>query len=157
MAKATIQNTFTIRGILATTVNDTFIQTVITTGLTGQDNSAFRISEIQLEHPLLSANGSYSEMQLTRGTKAAMANFSDNSLLFKDKRGVVFVTSGMSEQQLIADYVPQGDIVVVEQQIYLGFKTTAFGALATIGYSITLEPVTVTPDERITILSQRLP
>jgi len=151
-------NTFTVQGVISTLVADTFAQLALPTGLTGNDTTAFRIKQYQFEHPqLANINAVKSEVQLTRGSKLSMANFLDTSLLVKDARIVALVTSGMYLQDLIKDVSPQGDIIIVEQQIYIGYKTTAQGATASLGYKLVFEEIKITADQRIAILAQRLP
>lgn len=150
--------TYTIQGVLSTTTNDTYIQSTLLTGLTGTDNTAFRIKELLLEHPTV-VNGvsTASEMQLSRGTKASMSAWTDTSLILRDKRAVQLTTSGAQFQDCVKDIVPQGDLIIVETQIFLGFKTTGFAALATLGYKLVLEEIKISADQRISILSSRLP
>ena len=152
--------TFVVQGILSTTANDTFIQSIVTTGLTGQDNSAFRIKEMLVEHPQLPNVLAQvkSEWQLTRGSKSAMVNYSDTSLILRGVKYQQLAGTGFGvvydAQQ---DIIPQSDLIVVETQIYLGFKTTAFAALATVQYKLILEEIKISADQRIAILSSRLP
>jgi len=150
-------NTTVIQNTLTTTTADTFIQATIGTGLTGSDTSAFRIKELIIEYPFLAANNAVAEYQLTRGTKVGMASWSDTSLIFKNKRALSLTTSGAVLEELVVDFVPQGDLIIVEQQIYLGFKTTSTGGIATLGYKLVLEEIKISQDQRIGILSNRLP
>jgi uncharacterized protein (DUF342 family) len=151
--------TFTIQGKLSTIANDTFIQIAIATGLTGTDNTAFRIKEFLIEHAvspsaILNAD---SEVQLTRGTKAALVDYSDTSLIVRDKKSVRGTTSGCAFVSPVTDLVPQSDIIVVETQLFLAYKTTSYAALATMQYKILLEEIKISADQRISILSSRLP
>ncbi len=148
--------TYVVQGVLTETVADTFIQATLNTGLAGSDNTAFRIKEFILEHPLMAANGAKSEVQLTRGPKAAIINYADPSLIFKDERYMYLATNGAVLQEQIKDIVPQGDLIIVEPQIYLGFKTLAAGAVS-IGYKVIFEEIKITTDQRLAIFNSRLP
>ena len=151
-------NTFVAQGVIATITNDTYIERALPTGLTGNDNTAFRIKEFIFEHPILgTGNGNRSEVHIARGTKVGIALYSDTSLLVKDSRTMTLTTSGAVVQQPIVDVSPLGDIIIVESQIFLGFKTTAFAGLASLGYKIIFEEIGIATDVRIAILAQRLP
>lgn len=152
-------STITIQGLLTPGAADAFIQAAINTGLTGQDNTAFRIKEILLDYPspIQGANIQTFDFQITRGSKAALVNYSDTSLIIRDARATVTTTTGSMFVDRVKDFVPQGDLIIVESAIYLGFKTSAAGAVVSLGYKLVLEEIKVTADQRISILSARLP
>jgi len=151
--------TFQVQGILNLSANDTYTQLAVTTGLTGTDNTAFRIKELLLEHPNLNTAAALvtSEVQLTRGSKAALVDYSDTSLIIRDKRGVVGSAAGWFFQDNTKDFIPQSDLIIVETQIFLGCKTTGTGAAAKYQFKILFEEIKISADQRIAILSSRLP
>jgi hypothetical protein len=151
---------FTIQGKVATSVANTFTQLALPTGLTGLDTTAFRIKELIVEHPLLDTAPAFgnSQLQITRGTKAAVADYADTSLLVRLTRA--YQASGAAyimQYNPVDDLVPQSDIIIVETQLYLGVKTLGFVGVATFNYKMLLEEVKITADQRISILSSRLP
>lgn len=145
-----------LQGIITESANDTFTQISLTTGLTGNESFGYRVEELDLEFPSLAGNSTH-EAQLTRGTKLAMANFSDASLILREKLTTFTTTSGAAVYSPIRNLVPKADLIIVEPTIYLAYKSTGQAGVGPMGYRLALSQFKVSDAERITLLSNRLP
>ena len=152
-------NTFVLQGVVTASANDTYTQVAVNTGLTGLDKSAFRIKDLIIEHPAFqnALGNQKSEFQITRGSKAAMVNYADSSLLIRDVRQMLLNTAGSFYADNVKELIPQGDIIIVETVIYVAMKTTLSGAIGTLQYKLLLEEINISADQRVQILSSRLP
>jgi len=137
-------------------VADGFVSVPINTGL-GQGNVGFSLQSILAEWPFFTAaNLSNMEWCLSRVNKASMPTVVDNDILVKQKRHLLYGGSGAFMYDLVQEYVPDSDIIIIESVIYLLFDTNLSAVVNTVNLAIDVDTVKVSDSERITILQNSL-
>lgn len=148
-----------LRATLTQGAANGFIQSSMLTGLSSSGNDALVIKQITLEYPTLghSVVAAFEmETAVTRASKAAMPNISDDDVLFKDKLGIYVGAASALHEKGVYVYVPDFEIVVIEDTIYSCFKSINAAAAGTVHVSIVAQPATVTESEKVGILLTRL-
>lgn len=137
---------------------DAFAQGTINTGLSGSDNSAFRVIGMLVELPtFVGITGNQEvEFSIARASKAAMPLLSDDDVVFKFKRRLNAATSGVAVFDLVEEIVPENEILLIESQIYVQFDTAATTATNSLVLRLIVEDAKVTTDQRIAILQSRI-
>lgn len=138
---------------------DAFAQATINTGLSAILNTGYTIKQIEYELPNTGtvATSWSQELALSRASKASMATLADDDLLFRKKFSTfVSTAAGFVIWENVGIYVPQGEIILIEEQIYLQFDSNASTLSGTAIMKITCEPIKVTDAQRIAILQSRV-
>ncbi len=136
---------------------DAFAIATINTGLAGNTEQGYRLKLVQYEVPNLpNAVTSNWEFALSRVTKAAVPNVSDNDVLFKDKRQGTFLTSGAVIQDLVQEFEPISDIIVIETQLFLVFDSNATLQVNSLFVRLEFEPVKVSLADKVAILQNSI-
>lgn len=137
---------------------DAFVQASMNTGLSASSNTGYVIKQILMEfNDTLTSGGAPSrELALSRASKAAMPTLADDDVIFKSKVAARLATSGAYIEDIAKVYVPQYDIILIEDVIYWQFDSAATGVANTAIVRLVVEPVKVTTDERIAILQSRI-
>jgi len=153
MAKALV-----LFGSIVASAADTFTQVAINTGVSANASNGLKVDLIQLEYPMMvSAAGSDQSFGLSRGGKVAMPAINDDDLLFKDKRAQLRDSGvGFAVLDMVVEFIPNSEIIIIEEQIYVLWKTTAQGVVQTMNYRIYCSERKVSTDERISILQSRI-
>lgn len=136
---------------------DAFAVASISTGLSGQTKLSFAINSILLELSDVQEkdSGQY-EVAICRRTKAAMPNITDPDVIYKFKIFTDFTTSGAIAIDGIKTFEPQGDLLIVEDTIYLCIDSNATTATNTAYMAINYATKTISEVDRLTLLTQSL-
>jgi hypothetical protein len=137
-----------------------FIQGTINTGLSATLNTGYKLTQIDVEWPDLLPAGATAlirEYSLTRASKASVPALSDDDVLWRDKTFILPIGAAYSIvlDQLTSER-PSDDILLIEEQIYIGFKTLNCTLAGSLIIKLTVEPVKVTDSQRIAILQSRV-
>jgi hypothetical protein len=159
MAKEKTGGTVLLRGQVTQAAPNGFVQANLLTGLSTSGNDALIIKQITLEFPTF-VNGAVGifevESALCRASKVAMPTISDDDVLYKRKLSYYLAAAQSFEQQGVAIFVPEYEIVVIEDVIYFDFKTLNCAAAGTAFINVIAQPATVTESEKVGILLTRL-
>jgi len=136
-----------------------FIQAAMLTGLSPSGNDALVVKQITIEYPTFVPAGVApfeTEAELTRATKAAMSNIFDDDVIFKDKFACNAGAAGILTQKGVVTFVPDFEIVIIEDTIYFQFKSLNCTLAGTAFVSLVCQPATVTESEKVGILLTRI-
>lgn len=134
---------------------DAFAQAQFSTGLLGLTDRGALIREILFEVPRVNVAAALNvELALTRYSKAAMPNITDNDLLMKRKMGSDLVTSGVNSFDLVARYTFTEDdnLIVIEDPIFFQIDSNATTLTQSAFVRVAYELVRVPTDDRIALL-----
>jgi hypothetical protein len=152
----------TQRGRFATQVTqsgaDVFTQVVVNTGLLGQTKAAYRILDINWEWTTVIPHTATCSraIQLTRRSKAVESLINDKDMLFKTKEGERITTSGAFIQNLTGIYNPEGDILLVEDPVYVAIASSLTAVANSAVLVVNYEIITISEVDRLTLLTQSL-
>ena len=147
-----------LRGSVTQGAANAYVQTSMLTGLSAGGNDALLVKEIVLEVVGVAPGAAaITEMEfaLTRATKAAMVVISDDDLIWKNRFSNYYAASFMPELGLVR-FVPQVDLVLIEDTVYFSFDSSNLAALTTAYLNVLAMPATVTESEKVGILLSRL-
>lgn len=137
---------------------DAFKEEMAATALTGQTKRAYRIDAILIEWPtVLNIDNQVSlELSITRRSKAAMPRISDIDVIYKAKIIGDIVTSGGALTSGIVTFEPDGDLLIVEDPIYIQVDSNATALANTFSWQIRYTDKTISEVDRLTLLTQSL-
>lgn len=136
---------------------DAYAESAIVTQLSTLSTTAWVINHIMLERTsALPGADTDISVCISRGTKAALPTVDDRDVIFKIRKQVELVTSGMVEQNLVDHYFPQQEILIVEENIYLQIDSTGTSQTNVCRMSIDVSPKRVTEAQRLAILAGRI-
>ena len=146
-----------LRATLTQGSNDAFVQVEMDTGLAGQTRRAFRIGQIELEFPTtIAGSNALWEVALSRRSKAAMPNVSDLDVIRKFKQKNSLITSGAIVVPAIDVWVPQAEVLVVEDTMYWQLDTDQTSATNVVQARVLYDLVEISEIDRLTLLTQSL-
>jgi hypothetical protein len=137
--------------------NDAFAVNSIQTALSGQTRLAYDVKRIILETPRLAQGAAANwQVQLSRRTKAAIANITDVDILAYWYRYMHFTTSGSEIEERIIEQVPQTRMLIVEDPIYLLIDSNGTSLAQTAYVAIEYDLVEISEVDRLTLLTESL-
>jgi len=138
---------------------DAYVEAEIQTALQGQTRNAFKVVSIQFEwinpNPAPAAAFVF-EVALSRRTKTAMPNLSDNDVIVKWAGHNVVATSGGSQLESIFTFIPVGDLLIVEDPLYFQVDSALTADANTFVMGVEYELVQISEIDRLTLLTQSL-
>jgi hypothetical protein len=147
----------TLQGTVVQGGADAFVQSSIVTALAGQSRQAYRVLGLHVEiDRFFMAAGANIEVAFTRRTKAAMPLISDVDVVHKFKWGMEFTTSGGFNQYAIGDWIPAGDVIIVEDPLYVQLDSNATTGTHTVAWQLEYEIITLSEVDRLNLLARSL-
>lgn len=135
---------------------DAFVSASVATALSGQTSRAFRVNFINFEFTNRPAAGSDFEVALVRRDKTAMPTSYDVDVICKYRQLYALTTSGAIMIDRTWQFTPTGDLLIVEDPIYLMIDSTSTSVSNNVVISLDYELVTISEVDRLTLLTQSL-
>jgi len=137
---------------------DAFAQAALQTGLEGQTRIGWKVLGLDFEIPRIPGimAATNIELALSRRTKAAMPNITDLDVIKKIKLGEEGTTSGLMATTNIINWVPDGEVIIVEPSLYFLVDSNATTLTQTVYFRLEYELVTLTEVERLSLLTRSL-
>lgn len=146
----------TLNGVANPALN-VYGQAVMQTGLSVGGNDGLLMLGALVEFSDAMGSVTQRDVALVRGTKLAMPTILDDDVLVKRSDKSIFVTSGFVVNELTVSLeLPPQALVVVESNLYFGFKLTGATVNMTATVLVTFERVVLTEPEKSAILATRL-
>lgn len=134
---------------------DAFVQASLATGLTG--TTAFNLRTIQRQLTVaMVVNGATYQMALTRRSKTSMPNLSDPDVIWMEELQGIFTTSGALMVQRTNIFRFDEDIPIVEETIYCQLDSAGTSASNNLILRLGVDVDTITPIDRLTIVSRSI-
>jgi len=145
---------------------DAFAIANLATALSGIKGVAYKVLELSLEFilpavaifPIQVAAAQDLEVALARRTKAAMPNISDVDVIKKWAWAAVFSTAVGQQEAFgyVASWVPQGEILIVEDPLFIMIDSTATTGIWSAVVNIEYEPQKISEIDRLSLLTLSL-
>jgi len=134
-----------------------FVDSEVTTGLSGTSGRGLQIQRINFEAPEIenSDNDDW-EVALSRRAKSAMPLVTDIDVIRKWKILMSVGAAGTWASNQIIEWVPTYDVFIVEDPLHLLVDSTGLAGAQTVSMEIFCELVTISDIDRLTILTQSL-
>lgn len=137
---------------------DAFVQATVQTALEGLTTTAYKINRVTLEfaQAFVGASAANYEVALTRRSKAAMPNITDQDVMMKKALRESFTTSGMIILDGVIEYTPAIELLVVEDYLYFQLDSNGTSVANTVYALIEYEIQRISEIDRLTLLTQSL-
>jgi hypothetical protein len=145
---------------------DAFAQAEMATALTGIKGTAYQVLELSLEFilpalsnfPVQAAAAQRLDVCITRRTKSAMPNISDVDVIHKFSWSAIYQTAaGWSPIfNPVSLWVPQGEVLVVEDPLYLQIDSTATTGTWSAVVNLEYEVKKISDIDRLSLLTLSL-
>jgi hypothetical protein len=145
---------------------DAFVQAEMATALTGIKGTAFKVLELSYEFvlpavsvfPQGAAASQDVQISLTRRTKTAVPNLGDVDLIHKWAWSAAYYTAANVNPPFpkVGRYQPPGEILIVEDPLYLQLDSTATTATWSVVVNLEYEVVKISDIDRLSLLTLSL-
>lgn len=151
---------FSIAGSLTQSAIDGFVTAGFATGLVGDEGYGWQIESFDVELPAppsplvnFSQNFGFSR----QSGMTAVPNLLDDNLLTMDNVLFRVLTSGAYVGKSKFNVPVTETVIIAETMVYAFYRTSGFSAVTTYNFRLNLQAVPLTIEQRLAILSSRLP
>lgn len=155
MATQQVQKLF---GVATQGGADAFVSAAIQTALAGLTKIAYKIEQIEIEIPRTNTavTAANFEVAITRRAKTSMPLITDIDVIKKWQKNSSFATSGLVWEDGILVWRPDGDVLIVEDNLYLNFDSAAMALTQSCYCAISYTQQSISEIDRLSLLTQSL-
>lgn len=139
---------------------DAYIEGEIVTGLQAIGSLAYRLLKCTIGWPTLPIGAATSqEFQISRTSKAAIAEVNDRDIILSRRRDIKMTTSGavLNDKRVEEITFPVSDesgIIIVEDPIYIAFDSGSTSLTSTLYFQMVVEQIKISEVDRLTLLAR---
>lgn len=146
-----------LRGTITQGSADAFVQTPITTGLSGETRKAYRVRHLLLNMPTLPEVDFNVELSFSRKSLSAMPTLADKHCIWYEKFSLGVTTSGIFlARNTIERIYSDDEFLIVEDPLYMQADSTGTSAANAFAFALGYEEVSIADDARLELLVNSL-